>query len=115
MKSKKPSSKPQVKDEPVDEEHILSLNRKWPQDTSIVYPITEDLKLTHQPGPLVEVICGAMKVETNYLLRTNAFLFLANQMRLTCEWLCAATEDNTQINKIIQTHVKEDSQFIRAL
>ena len=115
MKSRKPSSKPQVKDEPVDDEHIPSLNRKWPQDASIVYPITGDLKLTHQPGPLAEVIRGAIKVETKYLLCTNAFPSLANRTRLTREWLCAATEDDTQINKIIRTRVKEDSQFVRAL
>jgi hypothetical protein len=57
-----------------------------------------------------------MKIQTKYLLCTDAFPSVAIRTKLTCEWLCAATEEeDIEINEIIRERANEDLQFVRAL
>lgn len=112
---KKCPRKPRIKDEPVDEKHIPSSrsDKKWPTEASIIYPVSGEVKLTDQHTALAQVVRGAIKALTKYLLWTNAFPPVNSRTKLAQGLLNdAAVETGADV---IQTRVNEDKEFVRDL
>ena len=107
--------KPRIGEGPVDEKLTPSLrtDKQWPPEACIVYPPSGEIKLSHQPLDLQQVIRGAMKAETKYVLWTNAFPPAESRMPLSREWLYAAAKERNA--RIIKRRVKEDDGFVRGL
>lgn len=56
---------------------------------SIVYPLSGDVKLIHQPEPLQQVIHGAIHSQMQYLLWLDLYSCMEDQLMLhqfKCRW-----------------------------
>ena len=107
--------KPKVKDEPVDEKPILGsrADTQWPPEASIVYSDTGDVKLTNQTETLQPIIRGAIKMQTKYLLWTDAYPALDTRAKLSRLWLYNSAKEKKA--EIVKRRVKEDARFVHGL